>query len=299
MTTLRKKIFTSKIQKIISQNSFVLFFQFNNIKFKDWILLKNQIFHLKSINVIVIKNKIPHENLFAIKTENKISPVVHHSEFLSKENFNKKFSKHQTNLLNQSKVDLNCSNEKNLVFHLFDKKKLGFLCQGPTLMIAFNSIKHCKAIYEILNMFTYNFSYNKLQFKNEFLDSYKREISCLHNTNLPSLFIKKKNTLQLQASASAKRYLQKPNFANKKNIKFSFFFIGGLVQGKTINYLDFEKLLQLNNSVYTHLIIQYSSGIVWLMFFNIILKIKLMKCFQINLINVLSIRKNNLKKISN
>ena len=69
MTTLRKKIFHSKIQNIISENKFVLFFQFNNVKFTDWIFLKNQIFNFQNINVIVIKNKISYKTFLNDKAK--------------------------------------------------------------------------------------------------------------------------------------------------------------------------------------------------------------------------------------
>lgn len=276
MTSLRKKIFHFKIQNIISQNDFVLFFQFNNIKFQDWFFLKNQIFNFQNTSIIVIKNKIPYTIVFAKQAETRFALPADNSKVSFEMNVIKKYGKHGNNLLNQTNENLSCN-----------RKKLNFLCQGPTLMIAFNLTNQCKFIYDILNKFTYNFSCSKFQFKCKSLNSRQCKKSCFDNTNLPLLFLQ--NTSDL--------FLQKYNSINKKNKKSSFFFMGGFIQGKTINHLDFEKLLQLDSCVYVDLIQQYSNPIVLMMFFNTIVKIKLMTCFQNNLLNLLNIYKHDFKKI--
>ena len=170
----------------------------------------------------------------------------------------------------------------------FNKEKLNFLCQGPTLVIHLNSIDQCKAIYDILNQYTYNFFCTKSMHKPEFFDLHKYEKSCLNINNLPLLFLQKKSNL----------YLQKQNSIKKKNMKSTFFFIGGFFKGKMIDHLDFEKLLQLDRSIYVDLIMQYSNPVFRMFFFNVIVKIKFLKCFQNNLLSVLNIYKHNLKKIS-
>ncbi len=197
MTTLRKKIFHSKIQNIISESKFVLFFQFNNVKFTDWIFLKNQIFNFQNINVIVIKNKISYKTFLNDKAK---------IEFFSpsnKTNLTEKYVEYKNHL----SIEIN----KNLSFN---KKKLNFLCQGPTLVIHLNSIDQCKAIYDILNQYTYNFFCTKSMHKPESFDLHKYEKSCLNINNLPLLFLQKKSNL----------YLQKQNFIKKKKYEIYFFF---------------------------------------------------------------------------
>ncbi len=81
-------------------------------------------------------------------------------------------------------------------------------------------------------------------------------------------------------------------------MKSTFFFIGGFFKGKMIDHLDFEKLLQLDRSIYVDLIMQYSNPVFRMFFFNVIVKIKFLKCFQNNLLSLLNIYKHNLKKIS-
>ena len=80
-------------------------------------------------------------------------------------------------------------------------------------------------------------------------------------------------------------------------MKSTFFFIGGFFKGKTINHLDFEKLLQLNSSIYVDLIMRYSNPVLRMFLFNVIVKIKFLKCFQNNLLNLLNVYKHNFKKV--
>ena len=340
MTTLRKKIFHSKIENIILENNFVLFFQFNNVKFTDWIFLKSKIFNFQNINVIVIKNKISYKTFSNNKAKIEFFSPFNNSKLLFKINFSEKYAEYPLAFANQPKVDplLNkikpglilsskatgvtssvalqrkrqsngafaskascrlallankpCKNYKNYLSTemcknlSFNQEKLNFLCQGPTLVIHFNSINQCKAIYDILSQYTYNFSCTKSMFKSESFDSHKYKKTCSNSGNLPLLFLQKKSNL----------YLQKHNFIKKKIMKSTFFFIGGFFKRKMINHLDFEKLLQLDNSIYVNLITQYSNPIVRMFLFNVIVKIKFLKCFQNNLLSLLNIYKYNLKK---
>ena len=320
MTTLRKKIFHSKLENIILENNFVLFFQFNNVKFTDWIFLKSKIFNFQNINVIVIKNKISYKTFSNNKAKIEFFSPFNNSKLLFKINFSEKYAEYPLAFANQPKVDplLNkikpglilsskatgvtslqsnggnrfCKNYKNYLSTemcknlSFNQEKLNFLCQGPTLVIHFNSINQCKAIYDILSQYTYNFSCTKSMFKSESFDSHKYKKTCSNSGNLPLLFLQKKSNL----------YLQKHNSIKKKNMKSTFFFIGGFFKRKMINHLDFEKLLQLDNSIYVNLITQYSNPIVRMFLFNVIVKIKFLKCFQNNLLSLLNIYKYNLKK---
>ncbi len=254
MTTLRKKILYSKIQNIITQNKFVFFFQFNNIKFKDWILLKNQLLNFQNTSIMVIKNNITRQML---------------DDYISVNSNNSMIS-------------------ENLKYCLFNhKKQLCFLCQGPTLLLAFNSIQQCQIIYEILNIFTYNLPHTKhmLKLEKNIFNLYECKTNSLENRKISSIF--KNNKLIFDT----KQY----SLLNLNNEKLNLFFIGGLVQGKVINHLDFEKLSNLNNSVYGNLIIQYYSKLTLFSLLSTVLKIKLTQCFKINLIDLLHLHKNNIK----
>jgi ribosomal protein L10 len=285
MTTLRKKIFHFKIQKIISENKFVLFFQFNNVKFTDWIFLKNQIFNFKNINVIVIKNKIPYKTFLNNQAKIEFFSPFNDSKLSFKTNFTEEYVEYKNYLQGPASANTSTEMYKNLSLN---PQKLNFLCQGPTLIIYFNSINQCKAVYDILNQYTSNFSCTESIPKSEFFDSHKYKKSCLNTINLPLLFLQKKSNL----------HLQKHNSIKKKNMKSTFFFIGGFFKGKTINHLDFEKLLQLNSSIYVDLIMRYSNPVLRMFLFNVIVKIKFLKCFQNNLLSLLNVYKHNLKKIS-
>lgn len=274
MTTLRKKILYYKIQDILAQNHFVLFFQFNNIKFKQWVVLKNQIKSIENTTIVVIKNKITHETL------------------------NKHVSKHDLNACKKTSNSVLKKKNKyafinnNTILNLnSNETQVRFFCQGPTLLVAFKSPDQCKSIYEIINTFTYNLTYTKhqLQLKKNFHNLAQFKTNFLENRKLPSIFTKSKLTLQSQK--------HNYNILQLNNDKFSLFFIGGLVKKNIINHLDLEKLSNLDNSVYVNLIQQCHSPVAWLLFLKVVMEIKLLKCFQNNLISLLSIHKNNLKNI--
>lgn len=299
MTTLRKKIFHSKIQNIILENNFVLFFQFNNVKFTDWIFLKNQISKFKNINVIVIKNKISYKTFLNNKAKIEFFSPLNNRKLSSKINSTEKYGEYPLQELAFAKQAVCVVKQQGKRFcksHLstemyknlnLNQEKLNFLCQGPTLVIHFNSINQCKIIYNILNQYTYNFSSTKSMLKSEFYDLHESKKSGLNSNNLPLLFLEKKSNL----------YLQKHNSIRKKNMKSTFFFIGGFFKQKIINHLDFEKLLQLDSSIYVNLITQYSNPVVQMFLFNVIVKIKFLKCFQNNLLNLLNVYKHNFKKV--
>jgi ribosomal protein L10 len=268
MTTLRKQILYSKIQNILARNYFVLFFQFNNIKFKQWILLKNQIKSIENTTIVVIKNKITYETL------NK--HMVIHQLNTSKKKFSSVLTNKYISINENITVDLNT--------------QVCFLCQGPTLLIAFKSSEQCKTIYEIINAFTYNLPYTKhqLESKKNFSSLAEFKASSLENRKLPFIFIKNKLTLESRKS----------NLLNLDNDKFSLFFIGGLIRNKIINHLDLKKLANLDNSVYVYLIQQCHSPVAWFPFLKVVMEVKLLKCFENKFINLLNIHKSNLEKLN-
>ncbi len=138
----RKKIQRFQIQHILKNNNFVLFFQFNNIKSKVWVLLKNLLLSIPDTNILVIKNKITYEMLHTFKN----------------------------------------SNTENK--YLKNKLKIDFLCEGPSLIVFFDNARFFQLIYNILNLFTQNFSSTKF-FSNDKL--FNRNVKCAQSVkkNLP------------------------------------------------------------------------------------------------------------------
>ena len=63
MSILRKKLFHVKVQKIITQNYFVFFFQYNNVTNKERVKLKNLILNLEKTTILVCKNKLTQQVL--------------------------------------------------------------------------------------------------------------------------------------------------------------------------------------------------------------------------------------------
>ena len=313
MAPLRKKILHSKIQHILAQNNFVLFFQFNNIKFKEWVLLKNQILNFPETSMIVIKNNITREmldnHMFTPKynLNTKCGKKTSFFSSQSKTQFASNSKKNKANYLadlhetnsssgcenTYSKVDLRNTKEiiinKSITSHLQNnERQLSFLCQGPTLLLGFNSIQQCKIIYDILNKFTYNLPYTKQHSKPEknIFNFRARKVNSLKDRKLPLIFTNNKLVL------NSKKY----NLLKQNSEKSSLLFIGGLVQGKIINHLDLEKLSNLNNYAYVNLIQQCYNPIIWFLFLKTIIEIRFVKCFENNLINLLHAHKNTLKK---
>ena len=256
MTNLRKKIFYSKIHNVLTQNSFVLFFQYNNIQSKKWIFLRNEILKCENTCVLVIKNKITHE-MFENTFEKSSCANTKNTAYIKK---------NPTGLLCDPLAL--CVAKQWGAFPCKDFKKIVFLCQGPTLIIAFKSIKQCKPIYEILEFFKGNLPLStNLTQKNV-------ENSLYKNKKLVSLFMPQNQ---------------------KNNEKYNFFFVGGLVQNQVINYLDLVKLSTLDNFVYSDLINQYNKPLVKFLLFKNVLENKLLRIFKQNtLITILTIHKNNL-----
>ena len=257
MATLRKKILYSKIHNILTQNSFVLFFQFNNIKLKEWISLKNQILGLENTNMLVIKNKVYYKM------------VSNASTF--KCNYDKKY----TNSVHNAEDKYT----QNLAYLVKNKQELLFLCQGPSLIIGFKSIEQLEIISKILIMFKYNLSDTLKSTTTQENFIHSRKNFSYNNINLTT-----QNTKLVSLLTSNKK---------KNNEKYNFFFVGGLAQGLIINHLDLIKLSTLNDFAYNDLIKQCYNPILHFLVLKVFVQIKLLKSFENNLIHVLNLYKKN------
>lgn len=340
MTILRKKILSFKIQKIM-ENDFVFFFQHNNIKNKEWVLLKNLILN-KDTYMYVCKNKLLKHTSGAFKHLNTV--------FSNSESFNNGELLHK-------------------------KALLDFLCQGPTVIVACNSINECKNICEILAIFKRNvlgnqvlrsdppaqhkFSHKALNFIHRLQKdlNYEKtvtgclnvEISNLYNKSMPkkdlerynssntletntsTLFLNKSTTLSdnlrlfpaksllknkklhafefprnkcsdLYVKSIKPRPAKQPGNAGASSltpapVQFSvkgFFFIGGYMQKRFIDFLDLKKIYKTNEFLYSNLITQICRPIQSLCLLSSVKTNFLYTVSVNNLITILQIRKKKL-----
>ncbi len=323
MTILRKKILCFKIQKIITKNNFVLFFQHNNIKNKQWIYLKNLFLNYKHIEMLVCKNKL--------------SSAIVFNSFVDT-------------------LDYTINNIK-----LVQEKKqtlLHFLCQGPTVIIACNSINECKSICQILNIFKHSISaehkfssraisfmhsikvlptsfYTNSNIENsnvvtQFNEKLKQTQESKHlkkiflkpfllNQEFPAIFKNKKKYLDLrcdslssnkipflknfglptlglavkQSTETSRRStynLLEKSLENKtsnlylESVKPGFFFIGGYIQNQFVDFVDLKKICKTNKLIYSHLIQEIYKPIQLL---------RTLPCFvNMNFLNTLKVNEN-------
>ncbi len=369
MTILRKKILSFKIQKIM-ENDFVFFFQHNNIKNKEWVLLKNLILN-KDTYMYVCKNKLLKHTSGAFKHL--------YTVFSNSESFNNGELLHK-------------------------KALLDFLCQGPTVIVACNSINECKNICEILAIFKRNvlggqvlkpnppaqhkFSHKALNFIHRLqkdLNYEKTVTGCLNvekvnlynksmpkkdlersnssntlETNTSTLFLNKLTTLSDNLRLFPAKSLLKnkklhafdwggrQNLVEKKQLFFSgepdlkvwfpcpalprnkcsdlyvksikpglakqpgnagassltpapvqfnvegFFFIGGYMQKRFVDFLDLKKIYKTNEFLYSNLITQVCRPIQSLCLLSSVKTNFLYTVSVNNLITILQIRKKKL-----
>ena len=199
---------------------------------------------------------------------------------------------------NNSKVSCNLvSSSDPFTINPNQATSLRFLSQGPTLVVGFKSVSQCKIICKIIDNFPY-YQVNTNSFKQKpttiLQKTNKNNEKFIETYKLPSIFTQSKKSLEKSENVSTP-------FAKQSNGKMSckFIFVGGLVQGKIINHLDLEKLVNLDSSVYTMLIHQCRSTGVNFLFLQVLLQMKLLKSIssQHNLLYVLTAYKNDLIKL--
>ena len=311
MTILRKKILSFKIQKII-ENDFVFFFQHNNIKNKEWVLLRLYLLYVcKDTCMYVCKNKLLNHTSGAAKHLNTVERFSC-LRFSYSEGFNNGELLHK-------------------------KALLDFLCQGPTVIVACNSINECKNICEIFAIFKRNvythhkFSHKALNFIHKKFPAKFTVPNCfaekdlssektvtgtdvnVENSNISNSSIPKKDlehsnsslTLEINTSttdlpiylgnagasslnqepvsfsvetqtSSWKQQLEKtlPSCLNvninkvaregkgfyspqgQRSSSKGFFFIGGYMQKRFVDFSDLKKIYKTNEFIYSNLITQ-------------------------------------------
>ena len=162
-----------------------------------------------------------------------------------------------------------------------NKQNMYLLCQGPNFIIGVNSIRECKNICKILNVqgLVHHSSVQAPVMKKNFNSNENTK----NNTKLNLVF--KKNEINTKNNGNS---VSVPNFI----------FIGGLFEHKIINNLDLQKLVNLNNSVYTNLIFTVNSLTQKYLFLQNTNVMNLVFSLQKtnSLLHVLNVHKNNLIK---
>lgn len=128
---LKRKIIYQRLQKILSKNSILFIYHYNNLSTKQWALLKNKLSKIDGINTMVIQNKIM-KDIFNSSTND--------TTCLKKlPNYSRIDCSKETVL---EKSDIKYFTHQNIV-------KLQPLFQGPTFLVACNSYNQIPLITKI------------------------------------------------------------------------------------------------------------------------------------------------------
>ena len=58
MSALKKRLVSHNISRFLKENLLVLFFNYNHINTEEWRLIKNQLSKIKTVDALVVKNRI-------------------------------------------------------------------------------------------------------------------------------------------------------------------------------------------------------------------------------------------------
>lgn len=274
--TLRKKIFSYKVQKMITTNRFVLFFQYNSITLKQWNILKNQILisqRIGDVNDTPKRILKPNTNSFKktismLVCKSKVLDEIHTPLFSNSHLYSapEKKSLSLGTIVNDYSYTI-AKTRKSMI----SKKKLTyFFSQGPTVLIAFNSIEIAKYICNILENGT-------------------KVPDTLDPTNLI-------HKIPLFTQTCNSIFKRRPEKESKSSLKNQLFFIGGLAENQIIDHLDLKALIELNPFLYKDLILKLYTPLMSNIRVLTSIKTSFVKTLNspaINLINVLIFMKSS------
>ncbi len=325
MPSLKKSIYNTEIKNILTQYKFLLFFHHNNIPTEEWKFLKTEISYLHDISIKVIKNKITYEILKKLYPENKqnVRLLCQGPNFIIGVNSIGE-CKNICKILNVQRL----FHSSSAFFASKTSSRLVLLGTSPCSTATLQTFGEPKkqgvqTPVALLSKFNHKFNgYSEKNFPKLNLNSHKIKQTLalcvakqrglvpgeiLFTSKKKLSYIEKDFNINENTNANTKLSLVfKKNEINNKNNGNStwvpnFIFIGGLFEHKIINNLDLQKLLNLNNSVYTNLIVTVNTLTQKYLFLQNTNVINLLFSLQkINsLLHVLNVHKNNLIKEKN
>lgn len=144
---LKKKISLQKELKVLTKNSIILFYQFNNVSTAKWQYIKNEFQKIDKIDNLIFQNKtgtLVLKELAKLQNKQKIIETL-----------------------------LACDDNAKQR-SLLKKKDINNLLQGPTFVLGFKTKEHFNLIYLLLKKFS-NFLFIGGIYNNQYISHYSVE----------------------------------------------------------------------------------------------------------------------------
>lgn len=174
---LKKEISLQKEFNVLRKNSFLLFYQFNNVSSSKWKLIKNEVQKEGKIDHLIFQNKTAAIALQAQELQQL-------EEFYLFKTKSKKKSLPKSEQEHSKKVLLVLEKQKLLKSgRISIDKKIKNLLQGPTFVLGCQTIEALVPIYKLLKNFS-NFLFIGGLYNNQFITHYSIEkVFTLHDHN--------------------------------------------------------------------------------------------------------------------
>ena len=140
MVALKKQILNCRLKKLIAKYVFVLFYQLNHGDTKQWRKLKQHLAEIGNVESFLIKNQVACKVLTKNKQDSRMR-TPHGRELYSSQ---EELDSNQNTL----SIETPLNHEKNQIIN-----KIDTLFQGPTFVIACESIEEFTAINVILKQY--------------------------------------------------------------------------------------------------------------------------------------------------
>lgn len=164
---LKKEISLQKELNVLTKNSFLLFYQFNNVSSSKWKLVKNEVRKEGKIDHLIFQNKTAAIALQAQESQQlEEFPLFKTKDILKDPKAVQEHSKRVLPVLEKQ--------ELSKLDRISMDKKIKNLLQGPTFVLGCETIKQLVPIHKLLKNFS-NFLFIGGLYNNQFITHYSIE----------------------------------------------------------------------------------------------------------------------------
>lgn len=160
---LKKLLINQKGKHILKNYSIILLYHYNNVSTKNWHSIKNELKKMEDVNSLVIQNKI------TLSILENLESTLPKNRTLNKGNNDKSLF---TVINDEEGIKKKCKKEKREV--LFTLKEIKNIFQGPTFLLACNSLEHLPVINHLMGNFS-NFIFVGGLYNNQILSHHTLE----------------------------------------------------------------------------------------------------------------------------
>lgn len=160
---LKKKISLQKELKVLTKNSIILFYQFNNVSTAKWQYIKNEFQKIDKIDNLIFQNKT---GTLVLKELAKLQK----NGFIGNEYSVINFVQNKQKIIETSLACDDNAKQRSLL----KKKDINHLLQGPTFVLGCKTKEHFNLIYLLLKKFS-NFLFIGGIYNNQYISHYSVE----------------------------------------------------------------------------------------------------------------------------